>query len=148
MKPLLLDTNVVSELRKDRARMDTKVYKWAQGNEIESCYISSITLFELEKGILLLQKKDSDQAAQLSSWLSVLKEVEFKGRILSFGTHTAQRAALLHMANPRPLLDSFIAATALEHNMIVATRNTQDFLDFGVAVMNPWDSGSPVLQKL
>ena len=148
MKPLLLDTNVVSEIRKRESRIDANVLNWAREVDIESCYLSVITLFELERGVLLLEKKDLEQAAHLGEWLKEIREREFKGRILPFDASAVSKAASLQSSSPRSLLDSFIAATTLEHNMMLATRNTQDFLEFGVSMVNPWEPGSPVTAML
>ena len=148
MRPLLLDTNVISELRKGKGRIDANVYQWAQKLDIESCYLSVITLFELERGILLLEKRDARQAAGLSRWLEEIREREFKGRILPLDVNVAGKAALIQVTNQKSLPDAFVAATALEHNLIVATRNTRDFLQSKVSVVNPWEPGAPILEML
>ena len=148
MRPVLLDTNVISELRKGKYRIDANVLRWSQELDIESCYLSVITLFELERGILLLQKKDPKQAVGLARWFCDMRDREFKGRTLSIGVEIASRAASLQSENPKSLPDALIAATALERKLIIATRNTQDYLESGASVMNPWEPGSPVTVML
>jgi len=106
--------------------------------------LEALTPLFVKKGLKLLGKKDPEQAAGLAEWLKELTGDEFKGRVLPINVHTAKSAASLHASKPRPLLDSFIAATALEHNLILATRNTPDFLESGISVVNPWEPGSPV----
>ena len=140
MKPILLDTNVVSELRKNKARINPQVLNWAKSLELQDSYLSVITVYELERGILLLAKKDPQQSSDLSTWLNTIKDDEFKGRLLPISTEIASRAAALQADNPRPVPDSFIAATALEHNLMLATRNTQDFLGTDVTLINPWEA--------
>ncbi|MCL1798460.1 MAG: type II toxin-antitoxin system VapC family toxin [Eggerthellaceae bacterium] len=143
MRPVLLDTNVVSELRKSKNRINPQVLSWAQGLDIENSYLSVITLYELERGILLLQKKDPRQSAGLADWLDAVTGNEFKGRILPISASIARRAAALQAEDPRPVPDAFIAATARDHNMALATRNIQDFLKTGIEALNPWEEGSP-----
>ena len=144
MKPFLLDTNVISELRKSKSRIDANVLIWAQGLDIESCFLSVISLYELEKGIFLLEQKDPEQAAGLAEWFEGIREVEFRGRILAIDANIASKAASMQSTGPKPMLDTFIAATALEHNMIIATTNSQDFIDTGATLVNPWEPGSPI----
>ncbi|MBN6715196.1 type II toxin-antitoxin system VapC family toxin [Pseudomonas capsici] len=134
----LLDTNVVSELRKRNA--DTNVVKWASANAPASLFISAITVMELETGVLRIERRDPVQGAALRSWLEhhVLKA--FAGRILAVDTAVAKRCARLHIPDPRSECDALIAATALVHGMKVVTRNTADFQHCGVPVLNPWIS--------
>ncbi|MEX5574095.1 type II toxin-antitoxin system VapC family toxin [Pseudomonas lijiangensis] len=134
----LLDTNVVSELRKRNA--DTNVVRWAHEHPAASLFISAITIMELETGILRIERRDPIQGAALRTWLEhhVLKA--FAGRILAVDTVVAKRCARLHIPDPRSECDALIAATALVHGMKVVTRNTADFQHCGVPVLNPWVS--------
>ena len=98
-----------------------------------------ITILELELGILLLERKDPKQGAVLRAWLDTRVLSEFDERILAVDLDVARRCAKLHIPDPRPLRDSFIAATALVHGMTVVTRNVSDFKPMGVEILNPWE---------
>jgi predicted nucleic acid-binding protein len=135
----LLDTDVVSELRKIRSgKADPCVAKWADSVEAGSLHISAITVLELEIGILQLERKDPRQGAVLRKWLDALVLPEFNGRIFPVDTAVAQRCASLHVPDPRTERDALIAATALVHGMTVVTRNLADFEPTGALAINPW----------
>ena len=137
----LLDTNVVSELRKvRRGRADAQVARWAQEVAVAQLYISVITVHELEIGVLLLQRRDLAQGAVLRSWMDDYVLPAFAGRILPVDTAVVQRSAQLHVPDPQPFRDGLIAATALVHGMTVVTRNVADFARTEVALLNPWDA--------
>ena len=137
----LLDTNVVSELRKVRlGRADAQVARWAQEVAVAQLYISVITVHELEIGVLLLQRRDAVQGAVLRSWMDDYVLPAFAGRILPVDTAVVQRSAQLHVPDPQPFRDGLIAATALVHGMTVVTRNVADFARTEVALLNPWDA--------
>ncbi|SHH93557.1 hypothetical protein SAMN04488135_10685 [Pollutimonas bauzanensis] len=139
----LLDTNVVSELRKIRlGKADPGVEQWADSVDAGSLNISAITILELEIGILQLERKDPRQGTVLRTWLDTLVLPEFDGRIFPVDTAVAQRCARLHVPDPRAERDAFIAATALVHGMTVVTRNVADFAPTGVALLNPWNCSS------
>ena len=136
----VLDTNVVSELRKiSSGKADPHVTRWADSADAGSLYISAITVLELELGILQIEHRDPRQGAMLRTWLDTLVLPEFDGRILPVDTIVAQRCARLHVPDPRAERDALIAATALVHGMIVVTRNLADFAPTGVPLLNPWD---------
>ncbi len=136
----LLDTNVVSELRKVRlGKADRHVKAWAESVDAAELYLSVITLQELEIGIMLMERRDAAQGAMFRNWLSAHVLPAFDGRILAVDAAVARRSAALHVPDPRPMRDSFIAATALVHGMTVVTRNVADFVPAGVSVLNPWD---------
>jgi len=133
----LLDTNVVSELRKAAAgKADVNVVSWAQAVSAEQLYISAITLSELEMGVLSLARRDSQQGAILRHWLDNQVKVHFHGRILAFDASAAIIHAKLNVPDRVPAMDGLIAAIALANNMTVVTRNTGDFP--WVATLNPW----------
>ena len=137
----LLDTNVLSELRKvPSGRADTRVEAWAASADAESLYISVICLMELEIGTLLIERRDPLQGSHLRSWLNNFVLPAFSGRILGVDAEIALRAAFLHVPNPRPFRDSLIAATALVHAMTVVTRNVSHFAPTGVRILDPWES--------
>ena len=132
----LLDTNVISELRKAK-KAHRSVRTWAQGLPADSLYISAISILELEIGILLVERRDPRQGTILRAWMEGLLPT-FTGRILAIDTAVAQRCAALHVPNPRSDRDALIAATALVHGMTVVTRNVTDFQPMSVAMVNPW----------
>lgn len=133
----LLDTNVVSELRKTQA--DPAVVAWARSVPAYKLYISAITLLEIETGILRLERRDPEQAAPLRNWLEVHVMSAFAGRVLSVDGAVAKRCARLHVPDRSNECDALIAATALVHDMTVVTRNTRDFAFSGAPVLNPWE---------
>ena len=135
----LLDTNVVSELRKVRSgKADAHVAAWADRMDATDLYLSVIALQELEIGVLLAERRDPAQGAVLRAWLSGHVLPAFAGRILVVDAAVAQRSARLHVPDPRPLRDGLIAATALVHGMTVVTRNVTDFAPTGVPTLDPW----------
>ncbi len=137
---LVLDTNVVSELRKVRlGKADANVAAWAQSVDAADLFISAITVMELELGVLSLERKDAAQGAVLRLWLEQQVLPEFSGRTLAVDSAVAQRCARLHVPDKRGERDALIAATALVHGMAVVTRNTADFQPTGVALINPWE---------
>ena len=137
----ILDTNVVSELRKIRAgRSDRNVERWADSVDSEDLYLSVITLHELEIGVLLAERRDPPQGVIFRTWLEEHVLPAFAGRILPVDAPVAQRSAALHVPDPNPFRDSLIAATALVHGMTVVTRNVSDFESTGVPILNPWEA--------
>jgi len=134
----LLDTNVISELRQGKPNPSPEVRAWAAQHRVGTLYLSVITVLELEKGILLLERRTPPQGAALRVWLTGVRAV-FAGRILPFTDQAASLCAALHVPDPRSERDAMIAATALEHGFIVATRNTRDFANTGVQLVNPWE---------
>ena len=136
----VLDTNVVSELRKVRAgKSDVKVARWADGVNAIELYVSSITILELETGVLLKERRDPVQGAILRTWMDNHVLPEFSGRVLPVDTEVARRCARLHVPDPRAQRDALIAATALVHGMTMVTRNLADFEPTGVKLVNPWN---------
>jgi predicted nucleic acid-binding protein len=133
----LLDTNVVSELRK-AAKADQRVIAWAGRTDVQFMYISVVSILEIRMGILSLRRKDTAQADILGEWLSRQVIPGFSGRILSIDLPVALRCAELHVPDPRSDRDALIAATALAHGLTVVTRNTKDFQPTGVMTFNPW----------
>ena len=141
---LLLDTNVVSELRKVRSgKADPNVAAWADSVDAGTLYLSVITIQELEMGVLLAERKDGTQGKVLRAWFNGHVLPAFEGRILPVDTAVALRSARLHVPDPRPVRDGLIAATAIVHGMHVVTRNTADFGPTGVDTINPWRAQKP-----
>lgn len=135
----LLDTNVVSELRKlNLDRADPQFSRWALSAPVGGFFISAITLMELEIGVLLVARRDPAQGVLLRAWMNEQVIPGFAGRVLPVDDAVALRCGVLHVPDPRPERDALIAATALVHGMTVVTRNVADFLPMGVALLNPW----------
>lgn len=135
----VLDTNVVSELRKVRlGKADVNVAAWTESVDAADLFVSAITIMELELGILSIERKDPIQGTMLRSWLEQHVLPEFSSRTLPVDTAVAQRCARLHVPDKRGERDALIAATALVHGMTVVTRNVPDFKNTGVTIINPW----------
>jgi toxin FitB len=144
----ILDTNVVSELRKNRnGKANRGVAGWANSVDAADLYLSVITIQELEIGVLLAERRDPQQGALLRTWLNAYVIPAFIGRILVVDVAVVQRSAPLHVPNPRPIRDGLIAATALVHGMTIVTRNVADFESTGVMVLNPWDDNKSLASK-
>lgn len=133
----LLDTNVVSELRRPE-RADPNVRAWASNTSSDLYMLSVVTVLELERGTLLMERRDANQGAILRRWLEQDVLRSRHERILDIDTDVARACAKLHVPDPRPERDALIAATALVRGLTVVTRNTADFEPMGVALFNPW----------
>lgn len=139
----LLDTNVISELRKAKSdKADKHVVAWANSVSASRMFLSAIIILEIETGILLVERKDPTQGAILRSWLNSHVLPAFSERVLPMDTAVAQRCAKLHVPDPHSDRDAIIAATALVHDLTVVTRNLSDFSATGVVLLNPWETGS------
>ena len=137
----LLDTNVVSELRKVRAgRADPNVAIWAEQVEAETLFLSAITVMELDVGVMRIERRDSVQGSVLRNWLENYVLPEFSKRVLSVDLAVARRCAQLHVPDPGSERDTLIAATGLVHGLTFVTRNTNDFRHSGVSLLDPWNA--------
>jgi predicted nucleic acid-binding protein len=135
----LLDTNVVSELRRAAiGKADANVVAWAASVPVALQFISALTVFELEYGVRLKEHSDPAQGATLRRWLETQVLPAFEGRTLAIDTPVALRCAPMHVPNPCKERDSFIAATALVRGMTVVTRDVTDFAPTGAKLFNPW----------
>src|ERR1044072_4696529 len=134
----LLDTNVISELRRPE-RTNRNLLAWAGSIPFASFFLSTISILEIEIGALRLARKDPAQGAVLRAWIDGQVLTRFEGRILSVDTGVAQRCARLHVPDPRSERDALIAATALVHGLTMVTRNTAHFESAGVMLLNPWE---------
>ena len=135
----LLDTNVISEIRKPKTA-DVNVIAWASSVPSAAQFLSAVTVLELELGVLQRERKDPLQGAVLRRWLEGQVLPQFTGRVLAFDQVVALRCARLNVPDPRAERDAIIAATALAHGMTVVTRNVKDFEATGVPLLNPWKS--------
>ncbi|WHO75519.1 type II toxin-antitoxin system VapC family toxin [Rhizobium sp. BT03] len=136
---LLLDTNVVSELRKVASgKADPNVVVWNETADPAETFISSVVLHELEIGVRLVEHHDAAAGKVLRNWLENSVLAAFSGRILPLDEAAAVQAAQWHVPNPKPINDAYIAATAFTRRMTLVTRNIKDFEGMGVALVNPW----------
>jgi predicted nucleic acid-binding protein len=136
----VLDTNVVSELRK-KNNADRNVAEWASEKLTPQLFISVITVMELEYGVLLAARRDTPKAEMLRAWVERTLD-RFRGHVLDVSMEAARRCAALHVPDPKPERDALIAATALAHDMTLVTRNTVHFERTGVKLFNPWMAAS------
>jgi toxin FitB len=135
----ILDTNVVSELRKARAgKANQRVVAWASSVPAGSLYISAITVLELEMGVLQIERRDRAQGTVMRAWLDEHVMPAFAGRVLAVDAPVVLRCARLHVPDRVAERDALIAATALVHGMTVVTRNAVDFATTKVALIDPW----------
>ena len=144
MPEFLLDTNVVSELRRGK-KCDPSVAAWQKSQLVESCYLSVISLMEIRLGIELAKHRDAVGAKALARWYEGQVKNVFAGRILGVDEFVAEECAALHAKRTRPFRDALILATAKVHRLTVVTRNVGDFIDAGTPVINPWNFLKPAL---
>ena len=132
----LVDTNVLSELR--RPQPEPGVAAWFSRHERRALYLSVLTLGEIRKGIAKLPAGPRQDA--LDNWLIQDLAVYFSGRILALDASIADEWGRLcaRVARPLPAIDGLLAATALRHGLGLVTRNTRDFEDLGLNLVNPW----------
>ena len=132
----LLDTNVLSELRKG-LRGAEAVRRWFDAHAADHHFISALVLGELRRGVELKRRRDPDSAAALDTWLSRL-ERDFDSRILVVDAAVSDRWGRLKVLDLLPAVDGLLAATALVHDLVLVTRNVRDFVRTGVTVLDPF----------
>jgi predicted nucleic acid-binding protein len=138
---LLLDTNVISELRKIRHPKTEPAFRaWAESTDVAEPYLSIVTIQELEAGTIRKERTDAMQGAVLRAWLERIAGQLFRDRILPYDMAVARRTGYLLEQRTRAVPDAIIAATAYVHRIPVVTRNYKDFGDTGVQIINPWQS--------
>ncbi len=135
----LLDTNVVSELRKVMpGKAHPNVKNWFASIDGSESFISVITLQELEIGILLMERKDASQGKILRTWVEEYVKPVFKNNILTVTEDVAITSARYYIPNPKPTRDALIAATAEVFKLKIVTRNVADFEYSSAKILNPW----------
>lgn len=139
----LVDTNVVSELRRAKTgKVDANVLSWAESVSAVELYISTISILEIEIGVLRAERRDDKQGKALRKWFEGQVLTVFHERVIPIDIEVALRCADLHVPNPAADRDALIAASALVHGMSVVTRNVSDFSACGVSLINPWLGGA------
>ena len=133
----LLDTNVISELRK-RDRMHTNVSAWFTIVDESEIFLSVLVIGELRKGIENIRRRDPDSAIHLDQWLRMLVEIH-QERILPIDREIAEEWGRLSVPDPISTVDGLLAATAKKNQLILVTRNTADVARTGCAVLNPFE---------
>lgn len=136
----LLDTNVISEQRRmGTGKEDMNVSGWTGKVATHVMFVSVIVLLELEKWVLLWERRDPPQGLHMRKWFDTSVREAFRERALPITETIALRAAALHVPDPQPSNDALIAATALVHGLTIVTRNISDFAPMGVKLLNPWE---------
>ena len=132
----LIDTNVLSELRKGE-RANAHVRRWFSAVQDEEIFLSVLTIGELRSGIDSIQRRDPQSAAALGRWLCTTIDA-FSERILDVTTPVAEEWGRMNVPDPLPVVDGLLAATAKVHGLSVATKNTRDIVRAGVPCVNPF----------
>jgi predicted nucleic acid-binding protein len=136
----ILDTNVVSELRKTMSgRAEPAVVRWSNSTTAAELYLSAVAVFEIEMGILKLARRNDEQAARLKAWFRDDVLPAFSGKVLPIDEDVATTFAGMMVPKTRPYRDTLVAATAKHHGYTVVTRNIRDFAELPVSVIDPWD---------
>ena len=142
MVKYLLDTNIISEIRKG-PRCHPNVAAWYSNLEEESLYLSVLVLGEIRKGIEGLRRRDSRKANELDLWLEQL-QTSFQSQILPVDIAISQEWGRFSSLHTVPVVDGLLAATATAHGLVLVTRNTGNFADFGIQLINPFETSNLV----
>jgi predicted nucleic acid-binding protein len=137
----LIDTNVLSELRKEK-RCDAGVRHWFENAVEDELFISVLVLGEIRQGIERIRPRDPAQARAIEKWL-LWVSTEFSDHLLPVDEKVADQWGRLGLRQPVPTLDALLAATALVHDLTVVSRDEMGFHNTGVAVLNPFSKSKP-----
>jgi toxin FitB len=136
----LLDTNIISESRKlGTSRIDPRAAHWFAQVDVETSFISAMTLFELERGVGQMERRDTKQGSALRRWLDDQIMTTYENRTLPLSRDVALICAGLHIPDPKSERDAWIAATAIDAGLALVSRNIGDFANMGVRLINPFD---------
>lgn len=136
----LLDTNIISETRKlGTSRVDPHAARWFTRVDVETSFVSAMTIFELERGVRQMERRDATQGSELRRWLDDQIMTTYEHRTLPLSREVALICAGLHIPDPKSERDAWIAATAIEADLTLASRNVGDFANMGVRLINPFD---------
>ena len=138
----LIDTNVISELRKGE-RADPKVASWFASLDDEEVFISVLTIGEIRRGIESIRRRDAKAATALDGWLDRVSEAH-RDRILFISRAVAEEWGRMNVPDPLPVVDGLLAATSRVNGLTLATRNTRDIARTGVDLFNPFSGVAPV----
>jgi hypothetical protein len=131
----LLDTNIVSELRKPKPHRG--VVAWVSAQEGRSLYLCAVTIAEIQRGVEITREQDREKARQIETWL---EQLMLTGQLLAMDAAVCREwARLMHGRSDTLVEDAFIAATARVHRLVVVTRNVRDFKTLGVETLNPFE---------
>jgi toxin FitB len=137
----LLDTNIISESRKlGSARIDRNAAQWLNQIDVEVTFVSAMTMFELERGVRQMERRDAQQGVVLRRWLNDQIMTTYEQRTLPLSRAVALICAGLHIPDPKSERDAWIAATAIDAGLILVSRNVSDFANTGVEVINPFEA--------
>ena len=136
----LLDTNIISESRKlGTPRVDPRAARWFAQVDVETSFVSAMTIFELERGVQHMERRDAKQGSVLRRWLDDQIMTTYERRILPLSREVALICAGLHIPDPKSERDAWIAATAIDAELTLVSRNVGDFAGMGVKLINPFE---------
>jgi toxin FitB len=136
----LLDTNIISESRKlGTSRIDPCVARWLAKVDVEATFVSAMTIFELERGVAQMERRDARQGSALRHWFDDQIMTTYENRTLPLSRSVAVICAGLHIPDPKSERDAWIAATSIDAGLKLVSRNVADFLGMGVDLVNPFE---------
>jgi len=138
MAGYLLDTNILSEIRKGASRANLEVWQWWLRMENEELFLSVLTIGEIRKGIDRLAFRDAARTLVLERWLDEVK-TSYHERLIEVDASIAEHWGRLQAVRPLPEVDALLAATALKYDLTLVTRNTTDFKGLGLNLFNPFE---------